>query len=429
MTRRGTIALAAVIGVCGASIGVARAQTPAPAPSPRTVEFADAVQQAVTRNPTLAGAEQAIRRADALLQQARAALLPTVAASINSVTYDSARGFEDTTTQPQSQVIFGATASLPLFAPQARARVGQSRDQIEVATLATAEVRQQIAVAVAHAYLGVVAARRQLEVNTRALEAARAHLDFANRRLEGGAGSRLNQLRAAQAVTLDEAQLENATLALRQAQEALGALLAEDAPVDAGAEPVFDVPAIGEAGDWLSSRPDIRFRTRSIEAADRLLRDVSRAWWPTASLSFTPQAVAPGSLFAPSRTWQLSIGVSQPLFDRRPAAERALRQVAVAEATFARSEAEIRARSEVRVAQQAVASTERALASARLASEQAAEVLRITTSAFEVGATTNLEVIDAQRSARDAETAAAFAEDAARRARLDLLVALGRFPQ
>jgi outer membrane protein TolC len=56
-------------------------------------------------------------------------------------------------------------------------------------------------------------------------------------------------------------------------------------------------------------------------------------------------------------------------------------------------------------------------------------VLQITTTAFEVGATTNLEVIDAQRSARDAETIATLAEDAVRRAHLDLLVALGRFPR
>ena len=35
----------------------------------------------------------------------------------------------------------------------------------------------------------------------------------------------------------------------------------------------------------------------------------------------------------------------------------------------------------------------------------------------------------AQRVARDTETAAALAEDAVRRAKLDLLVALGRFPK
>jgi outer membrane protein TolC len=75
-----------------------------------------------------------------------------------------------------------------------------------------------------------------------------------------------------------------------------------------------------------------------------------------------------------------------------------------------------------------VAATGRALAHARRAAEQANEVVRITDIAFREGATTNIEVIDAQRRARDAETAAAIAEDAVRRARLELLVAAGGFP-
>jgi outer membrane protein TolC len=83
----------------------------------------------------------------------------------------------------------------------------------------------------------------------------------------------------------------------------------------------------------------------------------------------------------------------------------------------------------VRVARESLASFERALASAQLASDQANQVLDISTRAFEVGATTNLEVIDAQREARDTDTARALAEDAVRHARLNLLVALGRFPK
>ena len=55
-------------------------------------------------------------------------------------------------------------------------------------------------------------------------------------------------------------------------------------------------------------------------------------------------------------------------------------------------------------------------------------ILMIATMAYKAGATTNLEVIDAARSARDADTAAAQAEDLSRQARLDLLVASGRFP-
>ena len=48
--------------------------------------------------------------------------------------------------------------------------------------------------------------------------------------------------------------------------------------------------------------------------------------------------------------------------------------------------------------------------------------------AYRNGATTNLEVVDAERRARDADTVAVVAEDASRQARLDLLAASGRFP-
>ena len=124
------------------------------------------------------------------------------------------------------------------------------------------------------------------------------------------------------------------------------------------------------------------------------------------------------------------MALTQPLFDggqRR--ARRAQKQIAVDAAKLGFTSIEIQARSEVRVARDSIESLQRAFELARLAAEQANEVLRITTTAFEVGATTNIEVIDAQREARDAETATALAEDAVRRARLDLLVALGRFPK
>jgi outer membrane protein TolC len=45
-----------------------------------------------------------------------------------------------------------------------------------------------------------------------------------------------------------------------------------------------------------------------------------------------------------------------------------------------------------------------------------------------LSASTNIEVIDAERRARDAQTTAVIADDTARQARLDLLAATGRFP-
>jgi outer membrane protein TolC len=68
------------------------------------------------------------------------------------------------------------------------------------------------------------------------------------------------------------------------------------------------------------------------------------------------------------------------------------------------------------------------LAAAERASDLAAQALQMANIAYEAGASTNLEVIDAKRRARDAATTVVVAEDAARQARLDLLSASGRFP-
>jgi outer membrane protein TolC len=68
------------------------------------------------------------------------------------------------------------------------------------------------------------------------------------------------------------------------------------------------------------------------------------------------------------------------------------------------------------------------LIAAREAARLAKRASALASLAYQAGATTNIEVIDAARRERDADVAAAQAEDAARQARLDLLVASGRFP-
>ena len=173
----------------------------------------------------------------------------------------------------------------------------------------------------------------------------------------------------------------------------------------------------------------MRSPQRSIAAAERVINDAKKAWYPTAGVSFAPQYVTPTGLFSPSKSYRLIFSVSQPLFQTGIKADTTLRRIALDRVQIAKRALEIQARSEIRIAQDAVAALNRALTSARLAASQANEVLRISTAAFEVGATTNLEVIDAQRSARDADSAVAQAEDAVRRAELDVLVAFGRFPQ
>lgn len=404
--------------------GIAYAQTPAPI---RRVEFNDAIREAVEKNPTIGQAALAVTRADALIAQARSFQWPSISAVATNTTLDGTRGSAGNVTQPQNQFTLGASVQYRVGAWLA---LNQARDQMTVATATSLQAKQGVAVAAAQAYLAVIAARRQVEVNDRALTAARAHFDYADRRFTGGVGSNLNRLRANQVVIGAQLLLEQAQLALSRAQEALGVAMASDGPVDAGAEPGFDLPATIDESTWMTMRPDLVTEAAIRRAAERVVKDYYwQEWAPLPVVSFDPQYVTPSSAFSPPRTWRLTVSAVQPVFDGglRKATKR-LRVAEVDQSNLIFTGIQIQARSEIRVAQTALATLERSLTAARQGATESSEILRITNTAFEVGASTNIEVIDAQRSLRDAETAVAGVEDAVRRARLDLLVALGRFP-
>ena len=63
-----------------------------------------------------------------------------------------------------------------------------------------------------------------------------------------------------------------------------------------------------------------------------------------------------------------------------------------------------------------------------MASDRARRVFELASEAYRAGATNELDVTTAQQQSRDADLAAAIAEDAVRQARLDLLAAVGQFP-
>ncbi|HSL23552.1 MAG TPA: TolC family protein [Vicinamibacterales bacterium] len=415
------------------------AATPAAAQEPamERLTFDEAVRRAMERNPSVERAASGIIRAESLLQQVRSISLPSVDATFTTRTIGPVTRFAGEAITPRTQLNTSVGFAVPLLTPVRWAQRAQAGDQVLVAQRTAADVRREIAFATAQAYLAIITERRVLELNTRARDNAKAHFDYAQQRYEGGVGSRLNALRAQQELSGDEARVEDARLAVRRAQEALGVLTAADGPVDAAEEPAFAIPADVTAEavaapnpPLLAARPDIQLLSARTAAAERVVSDAWKDYLPAVTGSFEPQVLTPSGLFAPTRSWSASILFSVPLFDagqrRGVARERqSLLNVARAE----RVGLERQARSEVRTALEAVRSTERALASARAAAEQAEEVVRITDLAFRAGATTNIEVIDAQRRARDAETAAAIAEDAVRRARLELLLAVGQFPR
>jgi outer membrane protein TolC len=425
MLERGSrIAAAAAAAVLAAAGPVAGAEEIAI----ESVSFDEAVSRAIENNRDVARATQSILAAEARLAQARPETLPAVALVMSESVIDEQRGFGTSVVVPRDQFAVGLVAEVPILAASSWAARVQAADQVEIANLAAEDVRREVAVAAAQAYLAVIGARRQVEVDERARDNAEAQLAFARTRYEEGAGSKLNALRAAELVATDEALVERSRLALSLAREALGLLLAADRPLDAAAEPVFDLPPAAEEID-LSGRTDLRLLAARREAADRVLQDSWKDWVPTVGLSFEPFHVEPAGAFEEADTWRATIGARFPLYlggERR--ADRHLRRAELGGSTVDLDEAELRARAEVRAADAAIAAAERGLEHARRAAAHANEVLSITEIAFRAGATTNIELIDAQRAARDSETAVARAEDLLRLARLELLVALGLFP-
>jgi outer membrane protein TolC len=260
-----------------------------------------------------------------------------------------------------------------------------------------------------------------------------AHLQYAQDRRVGGVGNKLDEARAAQELAVAQTQLAEALGQLERLQEQLG--------VAAGVETALDVPngepelkaALPTDSDRPSAaaeaRPDVIAAHRRAQAAQ-----VATEWdWS----DYTPllaAVVQPGYQNPPTSTlprwnFQAQVVLSIPLFDGglrygQEKERRALRSQADAQLEGVLRQAT----SEVRAGLMLVHRADEALVAARNAAKEANGALFLAQDAFRAGGTTNLEVIDAERRARDAETSVAVAEDASRQARLELLGASGRFP-
>ncbi len=404
----------------------------APAGSVERITFRQAVDRALARNPTAREAAAEVLRAAALVEQARAAALPHLTASAGYTRLAREQRFGAQVLTPLGLTTGNATASVPLVDLATWARWAHALDDRRVAELSAADVRRRIAVATANAFLMVIARHRTLEADQRSLATARAHFDVAHQRQVGGLASRLEEVQAAQEASNDEVLVEQVGLDLRRAQEALGVLLAADGPLDAADEPSFAGLDLGEEpalADLEARRTDVQTLVARQAAAEHVLRDSWRDYLPTLDFALQDLFQTPATLFAQSQTWQAQLLFTWPLYQgglRRGLVHerRALVEEAAANLAGARDQA----RSDVRTAAAAVRAADRELASARKAAQEAHDALAISNLSYGAGASTSLDVLDSERRARDADTAVATAEDAARQARLDLLVAGGRLP-
>src|SRR5262245_43700911 len=315
--RRPPLRLPLVLALMGAAsaTGQDRSTTPlisidagftaAAAPSPdavrpvvKTITLRDAVAQAIGRNATARVAAADIRRVGGIMEEVRAASLPTLGVNatykrlnkeITSVFPAPGGGTENVTVAPRDSIRIDGTLSIPILAPAAWADWTRAADNLDSAKLSERDVQRTVGITTARAYLTVFAQKRQVEVNRQARDNALAHMQYSDARLRGGIGNRVDWARAGQDLEQNEALLQSSYANLYRSQEALGILLGEDEPVDVEDVPqIPPLPTLEQAMEESQGRADILLFRQQETAADRSLNMSLSEYLPSITVAGGP---------------------------------------------------------------------------------------------------------------------------------------------
>jgi outer membrane protein TolC len=444
MRRTFLVVLAAVAALpahaqspAGAASPLPPALTPAPdvvlrarIAAPEPISFDDAVKRAIAYNTNALIAAQEIVRAEGLMGQARAAALPFLTVGGTYTILDHDRILGGRVVQPGQAVQGTATVGAPLVAVSRWYGWAHGVQGVDVATLSDADVRRTVAITAARAYLGVIAARRAVDVSLSAVKVGRDHEEYALARRKGGVGNELDVKRAEQERWAAEVQLQATYSLLARGREALGVICGASGPLDA-----TDVPAVKYYPDLdaseqaVSGRQDVQAASGRKDLATAIWKDSWSDWMPVLAGSFQGYLQDPSTALSPASGWVAQFVLAFPIFEGGLRPAQAKERRAIASEAEAALEGVIRqARSEVRVSFEAMRYSYAGYDAARRGAESATATLELANLSYRAGATSNLDVIDAERRARDAATTAVIAEDAVRQANLDLLSAAGRFP-
>ena len=389
-------------------------------------------------NAELRLAAARVREAEALLAEAGAAFLPEVTGGFGATRN---RVSTRTTPPPQpgaplerTQHSLTASTSFELdfwgrFAradEAARAALLGSRFSYDVVALT-------LSGATAQTYFALRSLDAQLQVLQNTMKIRSDSLAIAQARLEAGLASELDVYQAQAALADARAQQREVArvraLAERQLGQLSGRLDLRLPPADLFALPVPPAPPAGLPSALLDRRPDIRASEQALAAANAQIGIARAALFPSISLTGALGAQS-GQLAnlvsSGAGIWSVGFGLALPLFDagrREARVDQTEARRSQALASYQRAiETAFREVSDALVSVEQSAGSEAELA-ARL--QAARNALELSTLRYESGYSPYLEVLDAQRTANDAELAFVRNRQARLAFSVDLMKALG----
>ncbi len=276
-------------------------------------------------NQNVRGAEARLRQAEALVEQSRSGLWPTLAISASA-------------TRSRSPNVAGASGNspvpvnvynLPLTASWAPDLWGSVRRTIEgnianaqtsAANLANVRLLAQSQLAINYFQLRVLDTRRRLLDES--VAAYRKSLELTRNRYNAGVAARVELVQAEQQMKSTQAQAIDVGVQRAQVEHAIAILIGRppaELAIVAEAAPLA-IPAIpaGVPSELLERRPDIAAAERQMAAANAQIGVAKAAFFPSLTLSastgFRSNSIADW-LTIPSRFWSVGPALAETLFD------------------------------------------------------------------------------------------------------------------
>ena len=397
----------------------------------------DLVASAQKSNADLRLAAARVQEAEGVLREARAAFWPDVTAGYSaSRSRVSSVGVPPpqpgTIIRPSHQLLASTNFELDFWGRFARASEA-ARANLLGNRLGQDVVAITLAGGIAQAYFALRSLDAQITVLDNSIRVRRDSLDIAKARLDAGLAPELDVYQAQGALSDALVQKRDAersrALVEHQIAQLTGRLDLKLAAGDVFALPLVPLPPAGLPSTLLERRPDIRQAEEVLVAANAQIGIARAALFPTLSLT-AGAGVQSGELdtllTSGARIWSLGFGLALPIFDagRREARvdqARARREQAVA--GYQRAvESGFREVADALVNVQQTGASEAELLERMQAARSA---LELSTLRYESGYSPYLEVLDAQRTANDAELAYVRNRQARLAFSVDLMKALG----
>jgi len=414
-----------------------------------TLTLAETMRGAAASNLDLAAANLDVASGAQDVRLARSKLLPQIESQIGETFTKEGTAAASLGTQPERLVDGSVTFSMPLYSEQAWAGYGSQRQLQRGVVAERDQLRLDVVLDAAQAYLTVLDARTVAEVRRSNLYRNRSNLEVARLREGVGSASRADIYRwqgevanSRRDLISAESQVRVAELELKRllnrpldrpvAQQpvSLGdpALLAQDSTVLAW----FDDPArTAVLSQFLVSEamrisPEIQRADAAIAAEERQHTAAGRAFWmPTLAVqgglsnvfdrggAGSTAPTFPGGVSlstAPDLSWQFRIQASLPLFTGfGRTATRAQTSFEVERLKLQRESVRLSLDQRVRVAMASAAATYAAIALTRDAAEAANRNYELVSDAYSRGAADITTLIDAQSAAEQSSESAANA--------------------